>query len=66
MNSQIKGLMGRRSVVNGFRATTKINLSAMGVALIILIALWIIVAYLSEIPRMIAASMADYLGLLIG
>lgn len=65
MSIRIKGLMGR-SVVNRFGATTRINLSAMGVSLIILIALWIIVAYLSEIPRMIAVSMADYLTLLIG
>ena len=56
--------MATQSIVSQIRAISGISLSAVGVALIILGALWITVAYLSDIPRMIAAYLADYIGLI--
>jgi len=56
--------MTTQSIANRVRAARGISLSAIGVSLIILGVLWITVAYLSDIPRMIATGIADYIGLL--
>lgn len=56
--------MATQSLASQIRAITGISLSAIGTALIIFGALWIAVVYLSHIPRMIAACLADYIGLL--
>jgi len=46
------------------RAVRGISLPAIGTALIVLGALWVSIAYLSDIPRMIASGIADYIGIL--
>jgi hypothetical protein len=46
------------------RAGQRIGLSSVGIALIIACALWITVAYLSNIPHMIADSLAAYISLM--
>ncbi len=56
--------MATQSIVSQIRAISGISLSAVGVALIVFGALGIAVVYLSEIPRMIAACLADYIGLI--
>lgn len=56
--------MATQIIASHLRAIRGISLSAVGTALIVLGALWIAVAYLSDIPRMIAACLADYIGLL--
>jgi|APFre7841882654_1041346.scaffolds.fasta_scaffold05257_6 hypothetical protein len=56
--------MTTQSIANRIRAAREIRLSAIGVSLIILGALWITLVYLTDIPRMIAAGIADYIGIL--
>jgi len=56
--------MTTQSIANRIRAGHRISLSPVGIVLIIGCALWITVAYLSNIPHMIAASLADYIGLM--
>ena len=56
--------MATHSIASQIRAVRGISLSAVGVALIISGALYIAVVYLSDIPRMIAACLADYIGLI--
>ena len=56
--------MATQSIASQIRAIRGISLSAVGVALIVFGALGIAVVYLSEIPRMIAACLADYIGLI--
>ena len=56
--------MATQSIASHLRAIRGISLSAIGTALIIFGALYIAVAYLSDIPRMIAACLAGYIGLL--
>jgi hypothetical protein len=49
---------------NRIRAGHRIGLSSVGIALIIATASWITVAYLSNIPNMIAGSLAAYISLM--
>jgi hypothetical protein len=57
--------MGTGIMIKQLRVTRKISLPATGVWLIILASLWISVILLSNIPQMVAASMANYIGLIM-
>ena len=46
------------------RAVRGISLPTIGTALIVIGALWVAIAYLSDIPRMIAAGLAEYIGII--
>jgi hypothetical protein len=50
--------------IRAIRLTGRISFSAIGLAIIVFVALWITVVYLSDVPRMIAASLAEYIGIL--
>lgn len=56
--------MATQSRYERLRAVRGFRLPTIGIALIVVIALWVTIAYLSDIPRMIAASIADYIGML--
>ena len=56
--------MATQSRYERIRAVREISLPTIGTALIVIGALWVTIAYLSDIPRMIAAGIADYIGIL--
>ena len=56
--------MATQSIASHLRAIRGISLSAIGVALIIFGALAIAIVYLSDVPRMIAACLAEYIGII--
>lgn len=64
MGDSRRANMTTHNITSKIRAGRRISLNSVGIALIIGCALWITVAYLSNIPHMIAASLADYIGLM--
>jgi len=46
------------------RAVRGISLPTIGTALLVIGALWVAIAYLSDIPRMIASGLAEYIGII--
>ena len=56
--------MATQSTYERIRAVRGISLPAIGTALIVVGALWVAVAYLSDIPRMMAAGIAEFIGIM--
>jgi hypothetical protein len=56
--------MATQSRYERIRAVRGISLPAIGTALIVVGALWVAVVYLSDIPRMIAAGIAEFIGIM--